>query len=246
MFLLVMTRMTGMLVFHPIFSRNNIPTMLNMGLAFVLSITLTGGLTFAPLPDITLYSFFYLVLKELAVGFFSGFVFRMFMSVLIAGGDLIDMEMGLSMSKAFDPSSNMQISISAQILNVMFVVGFFQSNAHLTLIQMTAKTFDIIPLGEIVFNRQNFLAIPELITLIFLLSFKLCMPVMVLEFIVTFAMGMVMRVIPQINVFVLNIQVKILIGMLVMLMMVPVLSAFCENLVLLCFENIQTIWINFT
>lgn len=245
-FLLVMLRMTGMLVFNPLFSRSNIPTMLNTGFAFILSVTLTGGMTFPPLADVTLFSFFYLAVKELAVGLFAGFVVQMFMSVIVIGGETIDMQMGLSMAKVFDPASNLSISVSAQLLNVMFIVGFFQSNAHLTLIQMTAKTFDIIPLGELVFNRQNFLAIPELFTLIFLLSIKLCMPLIVMEVIVTFAVGMVMRVIPQINIFVLNIQIKLAVGMLVMVMLVPTFAAFCENLVVLCFENIQRIWINFT
>lgn len=244
-FLLVMARMTGMLIFNPIFSRNNVPRMVNTGLAFVLAILLTGSMEFPQLPDVTLYTFFYMLLKELAVGMFSGLIMQMFMSALIVGGEIIDMQMSISMAKIFDPASNMSISLSAQFLNIMFVVGFFQSNAHLTLIQMTAKTFDIIPLGDISFNTANFLAVPELLSLVFLLSIKLCMPIMAIEIIVTFAVGMVMRVIPQINIFVISIQLHLMVGLLVMVTLVPAYSAFCENLLALCFENIQQIWMNF-
>ncbi len=245
-FLLVMMRMTGMLMFNPIFSRRNIPTMFNAALAFVLAITITSSTTFPTLPDINMYSFFYLTLKELAVGIFSGFVIQMFLSVLIIGGEIIDMQLGMSMSKLFDPSTNASISITSQLLNIMFYLGFFQANGHLTLIRMTAKTFDIIPLGELVFNRANFYAILELFSLIFLLSVKLCMPIIVMEVIITFAVGMIMRVIPQINVFVVNIQFKLLVGMLVMIIMVPAFAAFCENLLSICLENVQKIWLNFT
>jgi len=244
-FLLVMVRMAGLFMFNPIFSRTNVPVMINTGLAFVIAILLTGSVAFPPMQDVTLYTFFYLVLKELSVGMFAGFIIRMFMAVLVVGGEAIDMQMGIGMAKAFDPATNASVSISAQLLNVMFTLGFFMSNAHLTLISMTAKTFDIIPLGNIAFNAVNFLAVPELITLVILLSVKLCMPILVIEIIVTFAVGMVMRVVPQINVFVLSIQLKLLIGLIAMITLVPAFSAFCENLIFLSFEHIQEIWLNF-
>jgi flagellar biosynthetic protein FliR len=237
--------MTGLLVFNPIFSRTNVPTMVNAGLAFVLAILLTGSVSFPQITDVSFYTFTYMAIKEMSVGLFAGFILRMFMAALIMGGETIDMQLGIGMSKIFDPASNASISVSAQLLNIMFVVGFFQSNAHLTLIQMTAKTFDIIPLGDITFNTQNFLYVPELLSLVFLLSIKLCLPILVMEIIVAFAVGMVMRVVPQINVFVISFQLKLLIGLFVMVMIVPAMGAFCENLLTLCLEYIETIWLDF-
>lgn len=242
-----MLRMTGMLFFNPIFSRKNVPVMVNTGLAFVLAILISGSIEFPPLPEVTLYSFFYLALKELSVGLFAGFIVQMFLAVLIVGGEIIDMQLGLGMAKEFDPASNASITVSSQLLNTMFMLGFFASNAHLTYISMTAKTFDIIPLGRIApFNRENFMAMLELFNIIFLLGIKLCLPILVMEIIVTFAVGMVMRVVPQINIFVMSIQFKLTIGLLVMIILIPTFSAFCENLLVLCFENIQNFWLNFT
>lgn len=245
-FLLVMLRMTGMLVFNPIFSRRNVPVMLNAGLAFVLAVLLTRSMDFPALPDPTLFTFFYLALKELAVGMISGFIIQMFLSVLIIGGEVIDMQLGVGMAKVFDPASNASISVTSQIFNVMFVTGFFLSNNHLTLIHMTAQTFGIIPLGSLRFNPDALYAVTELFSTILIFAVKLCMPVVVMEVIVTFAVGMIMRVIPQINIFVVNIQFKLLIGMFVMVLLVPSFSAFFENLITISFENIRQIWIGFT
>jgi flagellar biosynthetic protein FliR len=244
-FMLVMLRMTGLFVLNPIFSRVGVPAMVNMGLAFVIAICIVGARVFPSLPDVNLFSFFYFALKELAVGMVAGFVIRMFLSVFVVGGEVIDMHLGIGMAKAFDPQTNASVSISAQLLNIMFTVGFFSSNTHLTLIQMTAKTFDIVPLGELSFNPGALYALPELYTLIFLLSIKLCMPVIVMEGISTFAVGMVMRVIPQINIFVVQIQLKLMLGLLVMIMLVPAFSGFCENVMFMCLENIQDIWLKF-
>lgn len=245
-FMLVMMRMTGMIMFNPILSRRNIPVMVNAGLAFLLAIVITGSTSFPPMGDVTFFQFTYFVLKELAIGLIAGVIIQMFMSALVMGGEIIDMQLGIGMAKEFDPTTNSSISVSSQMFNIMFTIGFFQSNAHLTLIHMTAKTFDIIPLGQLSFNADAIMAIPELFTLVFLLSVKLCLPILVIEVVVTFAVGMVMRVIPQINIFVVNIQFKLVVGLLVMVILVPTFSAFCENLLMICFENIQQAWLNFT
>lgn len=244
-FLFVMLRMTGLFVLNPVFARQNIPAMVNAGLAFVISICIVGARLFPSMPEIGLYEFFYFAVKELAVGMMAGFILRMFLAVFVVGGEVIDMQLGIGMAKAFDPQTNASISITSQFLNIMFTVGFFVSNAHLTLIRLTAGTFDIIPLGELRFSGEALYAAPELITLVFLLAIRLCMPVIVIEGIVTFAVGMIMRVIPQINIFVVQIQFKLLLGMLVMVMLVPSFSAFCENVMMLCLENIQEVWLKF-
>jgi flagellar biosynthetic protein FliR len=66
-----------------------------------------------------------------------------------------------------------------------------------------------------------------------------------MEAIVTFAVGMIMRVIPQINIFVVQIQFKLMLGMLVMVVLVPSMAAFCENVTFICLERIQEAWLRF-
>ena len=242
-FFLVMLRMTGMLVFNPIFGRRNVPTMVNAALALVLAVLLSGSVPAPDFPTPTLLTFLYWVVKELLLGLLAGFFFQMFTSVLIVGGEMVDMQLGISMAKAFDPGSNASISLSAQLFNIMFILTFFNTNTHLTLIQMFAQSFHVLPLGSYLINPDALYAIPELFTTILLLAVKLALPVIVVEIIVTFAVGILMRIIPQINVFVVNIQFKLLIGMFVLLVLVPSFVGFIENLLILCTENIQRVWL---
>ena len=54
------------------------------------------------------------------------------------------------------------------------------------------------------------------------LSVKLCMPILAAELIGQLGMGVLMKVIPQINVFSINIELKVLIGLaLLVLLMTP-------------------------
>lgn len=242
-FLLIMMRMTGMLVFHPVFGRSNTPRMLNAALAFILALLLVGKVPAPELSDPTLLAFALWVVKEMLVGLIAGFLMQMFFAALVVGGEMMDMLMGISMSKAFDPGSNTSLSLSAQIFNILFVLMFFTTNCHHTFIQMTAQSFYVLPMGSYLINFDAFYLIPQLLSNVLLLAVKLCIPMVVIELIVTIAVGIIMRIIPQINIFVINIQFKLIVGFLVLVMLVPSFTAFMGNLMAICVENIQAVWV---
>lgn len=244
-FLMVMLRMTGLFVANPIFGRSNVPTYANIGLALFLAVLLTGSMDFAPLGDPSLLAFVLMAVRELAVGAVAGFVLRLFMSVMTIGGEIIDMQLGLSMAKNFDPGTNASVSLSATMYGAMFVLIFFVTNNHLTLIHMAAQTFRLIPLGATAFNPYALYYLPELFSSILIFAVKLCMPIVVVEIIVTLAAGIVMRIIPQINIFVLSIQFKLLIGFFALVVLVAPFTAYFENLLVLCFERVQEVWMYF-
>ncbi len=241
-FLLVMLRMVGMLLFHPILGRRNIPPMLGTGLAFVLALLLTGTLSFEPLPDLNLFNFFYLVVKELAVGLMTGTILRIFLSALIIGGEIIDMQNGLGMAKSFDPASNTSVSVTANLLNAFFILTFFATNNHLTFLYLVAQTFRIIPLGTAFVSPDALYFIPQLFSSAFLLAIKLCLPIVAVELVVTVAVGIIMRIIPQINIFVVNIQFKLFIGIFALIVLVVPMMGFFENLLVICMEQVQEAW----
>ena len=236
-----MLRMTGLLTLSPIFGRQNIPTLSRMGLAFFLSVLLMGTVRVVPDLQLSLLQLLYHALFELAIGMMVGVVFRMFLSVLFVGGDVIDTQMGISMSKSFDPSSNMSISTTANLLNAMFYLLFFLTNSHHTFFRMAAQTFNILPLGGTQLNPNAFYYIAELMSTIFILAIKLSMPIVIIELIVTMAVGIIMRVVPQINIFAVNIQFKLAVGLVTLLLLVPAFSGFIENLITICFEQVGEI-----
>jgi flagellar biosynthetic protein FliR len=238
-FMLVMLRMTGMLLFNPILGRRNIPVMANAGLAFVLAALLMGVVTPAPVDDITIPALLLLVVKELFVGFVAGVLFQMILSILIVGGEVIDLQLGISMSKAFDPSTNASISVTAGLLNAMFLLIFFTTDNHLTFIRLITITFDILPVGDFAVNPEIYLFLPELFSTILVFAIKLCLPVVVIELVVTMAVGIIMRIIPQINVFVVNIQFKLIIGIFSLIILVGPLVAYFGNLIQISFEQLE-------
>ena len=130
-FVFVFMRMSGCVLFNPIIGRRNLPNTLKVGLSLMLTFVIMG---FAP-PEVpaigSLIEFIVILLKELAVGYIIGFVVTLFSFVIAFGGEIIDMQMGLSMSKIYDPQSNVAMSLTATFYNILFMFLFFEiGRAH--------------------------------------------------------------------------------------------------------------------
>jgi len=242
---LVMIRLTGMIVPHPFFGRRGIPATLNAGFALVLTILITTSMPIAPLPDVNMFTFLFLGVKEFAVGFMAGMITRMFLAILVVGGEVIDMQLAIGMAKVFDPGTNASVSLTSTMFNSMYALIFFLTNNHLTLISLTAQTFRMIPVGNFRINWQVMYYLPEFMSTIFLFAFKLAMPMIAIQVIVTIAVGIIMRAVPQINIFVLNIQFKLIIGLFVLITLIVPFVGFFERLVILNTEQIQHVWGHF-
>lgn len=224
---LVFCRIGGMILFNPLLQRRNIPSQLKIALILGITLLLAPPLTvpeaangLALLPA---------MVAELMVGVAFGFVFQIFYYLLFAAGDIIDMGFGLSMAKAFDPGTSLQVSVSGNLFQLMFTMYFFATNSHLILIRVMASSYDLIGpgLAHVGANAAQFLT--TLFTSAFSLALHLALPFMAASFFMEIAMGVLMKLIPQINVFSINFQIKILLGMGLLFLFAGPVSTFLEQ-----------------
>ena len=165
-----------------------------------------------------------LLLKELLVGAVLGFIFEMFFAVVQYAGAVMDFGMGLSMATAYDPQSNVSMSINAN-LYYLFMLALF---LLVTAIWCSCESFcwwEEIPYG-------NFIVMPGIIWTC-LRIFQDCMemalrmafPMMAVQLLTEVAVGILMKMVPQIDIFVINIQTKICVGMVLLLLLVSPLGS---------------------
>jgi flagellar biosynthetic protein FliR len=62
---------------------------------------------------------------------------------------------------------------------------------------------------------------------------------MAVEIILESGIGILMKAIPQIQVFSVNVQLKILVGILLIFVLVPTFSTFIENVIVLMFDTLE-------
>lgn len=237
--------MAGVVFFNPIFGRRNIPGMVKVGLSLGIAFSAAFEMNDIFLMDYTAIDMLLSMMKEFAVGFAMGFVIQLFMSIFHTGGELIDLQMGISMALMYDPTTNSQISISGNLITTMYTLLFFITNSHISLLAIATKSFDVIPIGLGSINHKVGIYVIELFGYILIYAVQLALPIIVTEIIVEVAVGILMRVVPNINVFVVNLQLKLVVGIIVLITIIPVLVRYLGKLNMNMMERVQEVLVYF-
>ncbi|MBC3899086.1 flagellar biosynthetic protein FliR [Acetobacterium malicum] len=240
-FLLASCRTAGVIFFNPIFGRNSVPSIMKVGLSLAIALFAVFELGTTQVINYTAIEFIGAMLQGFIIGIVIGFIMTLFLSVFQLGGEVIDMQMGLSMASMYDPATKANISVTGNLLTSMYVLIFFISNAHLALFTVVIKSFQVIPLGIGQVSDQVAVFFIELMYYIFIYAVQLAIPIIVTEIIAEFAVGILMRLVPNINVFVINIQIKVFIGLIVIFTIIPALANFMTQMNLLMMEKITQV-----
>lgn len=234
---LVFVRLASAIAFNPILTRSNIPAMVRTGIIFFATVLLTPSV---PVPEGFENSAFDLIvciIRELAIGWILGYVFNIFFYMLSFVGDILDMQFGLSMAKVMDPGTGVQSAFTGNLINLIYMAYFFVTNSHLVLIKVAVSSYDLIPVGagNINFHAATSFGI-DIFTAIFDLAIRLVFPFVAAEFILEIGMGVLMKLIPQIHIFVINMQFKILLAIVMLLILAKPITVFMENYIIKMFD----------
>lgn len=237
---LVFMRMTGCILFNPLIGGKNFPPIFKSGFILILTLVIVS---FAPPEMVDNTSLIYLVLlmtKEFIVGYSIGFICSLFTYIIIFGGELMDMQMGISMSKIYDPQSNISMSLSATFFNITYMFLFFTTGAHMTLIKLFLSSGQIIPYGQLHIHTELTSQIIDVFCQCTVLAIKLAMPILATQFLMEIGVGILMKAIPQINVFVVNIQAKLFVGLLILVFIYSPVVSFLGKSIELMFDAINS------
>ena len=222
LFLFINARVGGFVLFNPLFGRNNIPAAFRGGMAMVLSWFVMGVTTQrvdipGTLPELALR-----LMLEMGRGFLLGMAVNFFFYIPQLAGNMVDTQMGMTMNQMYDPGTSSNMSVTGQILNVLMTLLFFAAGGHYTLLRIFLTSEEIVPLGAAALRLPAVNYLLELFIECTVLGVKLCMPILAAELIAQVGMGVLMKVIPQINVFAINIELKVIVGLaLVLVLTVP-------------------------
>lgn len=226
LFLFVSARVGGFVLFNPILGRTNVPAAFRTGMVLVLSVFVTAVSEQQPVEPSGTAEFMVLMLLEIAIGFLLGMAVNFFFYIPQLAGSMIDTQMGMTMNQMYDPGSSANLSVTGQILNVMMLLLFFAGGGHLTLLRLFLTSEEIVPFGQVSIGLPTYHLLLQLFVECTLLAVKMCMPILAAELIAQVGMGVLMKVIPQINVFAINIELKVIVGLALLLVLVIPFSEF--------------------
>ncbi len=227
LFLYIVMRMSGFILTNPLFGRSNFPAYYKGGIVIAMSAVVSSFYTGEAVMPRTALEFAIKVLLEFGIGVVFSIIIQFFLYVPEQAGEVVDTQMGMSMARMYDAGAQASLTTTASLLNMLAILVFFAANGHITLLRIMLTSGEVVPYGAAAFGDMLANRAVELFAECVLLSVKLSLPILATELMGQVGMGILMKVIPQINVFAINIELKVLIGLSMLLLM---LTPFTEYL----------------
>jgi flagellar biosynthetic protein FliR len=199
-FMLVLTRVSGLMVMAPVLNSPDTPMQYRALLAFAFTLTIMPSQWFVQVvePD-SLPAFVVMIAAELFIGLALGFgLYTLFAGVSLAG-ELVGHVGGLQASQIFDPITGDQVPLMSRAYQYLAIAVFALIGGLNVLVTSLLDTFATIPIGTIGFQPQVVYSLVTILSMSFALAIQIAAPVLVATLISMFVMGLLGKTLPQLN-----------------------------------------------
>ncbi len=219
--ILFFVRISGVFVSGPFFKSAAIIPQMKVMIAVILAMSVTTVFwKEQPQIDLHLWNIVYLVFKEFFVGVALGFAANIvFWAARFAGG-MIDFDMGYQTGLLFNAAENSP-TLVGEFFDMVALMIFLLINGHHYLIEAIYTSVKVIPIGKFVLTESSITVFIKIATTIMILGIKMSAPVLAALFMTNLALSFLARVAPQTNIFVLSLQIKIGVGLIMLMITTP-------------------------
>lgn len=239
-FLLLMTRISGIFMISPFFGSLNIPIYFRAAASLTMAIVLfpvIDNLDMIQAPA-SVWAYAGAVLSELFIGWLIGFVAYVSFAAITMAGKIMDMQVGFAIVNVMDPTSGQQMPLIGSFLYNLAVIVFLVVNGHHMIIDALFESFRMVPLLGMEFSLSLPIIIADFTTGIFLTGMKIAMPVTFAILLTNVGLGILARTMPQMNIFVVGIPMQLTVGMIILSMVLPFYVLFLDVLFKEMYGNI--------
>ncbi len=247
---LVVFRISGLMIYGPVFGSSVIPPRVKIFLCVVLGLAIypvIGDDVGAAGLRLNLWSLAPLVLMELMIGLVIGYLASLPMVAVQVGGLVMGQQMGLGFARFYNPTIEDDADVLGQILFFMTLAGFLVIGGHEAMLMAVLHSFHHIPLPAM----ATLVPGPELMTLLtgvltaaFELALRVAAPLLALIFLQTVGMGFIAKTVPQMNILSLGFPMRILAGLAIvslgLVVMDEVVMELVDDTLGLMFEWIES------
>ncbi len=241
LFILLFSRISGVMVSFPFFSHLSIPVTVKTALAFYLTLLFFPDAHLAHLPQSGTMVVL-LVLTELMIGLIAGVVLQLIFGALGIAGMQISMVMGFSMASVMDPVTGVSTPIIAQFLTLMGIMILLAFNGHHLMLLFLGESITHIGLGG--FYPKHHLAeyLIDGFAHMFVMGFILSFPIIALSILSDVIFGMLMKTMPQFNLLVVGFPIKIFLSIVVLSVVLGSMMTIFKREFLSAFEFLKHFW----
>ncbi|MCQ2537199.1 MAG: flagellar biosynthetic protein FliR [Lachnospiraceae bacterium] len=231
--LAILVRISAFLIVAPVFSLRDFPVRGKLLLSAAVAIVVYFVTPYEPLVYGGVIGYAVLIIKEAVVGLILGLFANLAYYILSLAGQLIDMEVGLSNTQELDPQSQVSVTISSTILNYSVIMTLIVTNMHLFILKAVIDSFTAIPVGGLVLKETIFQQYLAYMGSYMILAFRIVLPEFAAMLVVNTILAILAKAAPQLNMFVIGFQLKIFVGITVLVIMLLLLPGISDMI----FEN---------
>ncbi|AZR73862.1 flagellar biosynthetic protein FliR [Anoxybacter fermentans] len=242
-FFLITIRFSGLFLTTPFFSSLMIPIQVKAGLTLLCSLILFP-IIFAeeliPFPT-SLLKLVFQVGNELLVGLVLGFTVLLTFTAFQLAGQFLDIRMGFALVNIVDPLTGSNAPLIGQFKNILAILILLLINGHHQIIRALVKSFQILPITKPVLSHQLLEYLFRVGGDIFIIAFRLSLPIIATLFVVDILFGFLARTVPQMNVFMLGFPIKILVGFLMLFLSIPLIVNLLIEIIEMMYQHLYKI-----
>ena len=229
-FLFVLFRVGAMIIFVPILGSRQIPGTVKIGLMLFLSIAIFPLVQDRPIPEPKgLFDLSKFLMVDLTIGLGIAYISRLIFAAVQVAGTVVDFQMGFGVVNVIDPQTDTQVSVTAQLQNILAIFIFLAIDAHHYIFQAIVDSFFVINPFEINFASVTPEYVLHLFSATFTTAVKISAPIMAILFFLSVGLGLVARTVPQMNVFIVGFPLQIGIGLLMVGLSISFFSILVQN-----------------
>lgn len=227
-FLLILVRISGFMVAAPLFSLRNIPMRVKLFLAIAVAIIVFNTVPYKEIEYSTTIDYAFVVILEMVAGLIMGFMANVSYYILSFAGQIIDQEMGFSMVNQFDPITSTQVTVTGNLYTYAVMLMVMITNMHHYLIRAIADSFQVLPVGSISLDFTIYEVMKRFVIDYFIIGFRIVLPIFASMLVVNTILAILARVAPQMNMFVVGLQLKVFVGLVVLILMVMLITGVAD------------------
>ncbi len=215
-YLVILARISAFIYSAPFFSMNTVPQRVKIGLSAVLAYLVFTISPYEPLSYSGSVGYLSLVALNVIAGVVLGLFANICTFILSFAGQIMDMQIGFSMATEYDPATRSTVSLTSNIYNYAVLLIMLVSRLHYYIIEAIVDSFELIPLTGVVLNTEIYKLMVRFVTDFCVIGFRIALPVFAATMIVNAVLAILAKVAPQMNMFVIGIQLKVLVGLAVL------------------------------
>jgi flagellar biosynthetic protein FliR len=230
-FVIVLTRISGVLFFAPFFNIRSFPIQVRIAFTLAAAFILAPSLPLNNLPaELNLGNVALILINEIMFGLVIGFAATLVFAGLQFAGQIMSFQMGFSLINVIDPQTEVQSSVFSFLNNYIGLLFFLLINGHHWFLLAINESFSVLPVGGIQVQAPLVEYIVNLSAQMLVIAIRIAGPIIIVTIITDVLIGVIGRTAHYVNILIVGLPLKVMVGFACMSFTFYFLPSYLEHI----------------